>query len=202
MPEASPVRVSSGTAALDAALGGGLVLPSTALVAGPPGAGKTTLLASVAASVGRSRRRPALYLSAEMPAAMVAAAARRAGADPEALWVLDTDDMAAGVAEARSLKACAIVVDSLPRFVVEGERPGSEACQAGVVREAIALARELGAVVLCVGHSTVDDRPAGGRGVTHDVDAVAWLWRVEGGRKLRVEKHRFGPAPVLVELPG
>jgi len=190
-----PPRYTTGRAAWDLVLGGGVVAPSAIIVTGPPGVGKSTKLLHVAGRLARELDGAALFLSAEMPVAMVAAAARRIGADLARIiaWeVSDVDEAAARIAHDRPR---VVVWDSASVFRVGGAR-GEQATESAILR-AIAAGRAVGAVSWIVLHVTKEGRPAGLHANLHHVDADLRLARGKAGRPLcRVTKNRFGPAPL------
>lgn len=184
----SPVhRVSTGLEQLDKLLGGGAVLPSTWMLSGPPGAGKSTLAMRAAAEVGEASSRGSLYVSAEMPASLARLIASRCEA-PGDPWIWETADLAAVEAYCRKARPGAIVLDSLPRLEVDGER-ASEASILGAMLGAVQLAKMCDALVICIAHATKDGDAAGPLAAAHDGDAVIWL----SHEAITVKKHRYGP---------
>lgn len=191
LPADRAPRHPSGLAELDELLGGGAVIPSTWIMSGPPGAGKTTLATRVATGVAASAGREALYVSAEMPARMVRDAAERAGADLSRLLVWETADLGAVErwCEGQSARPAVVVIDSMQRAEVEGERRASDASVEAAALAAVALSRTCGALVIAVAHATKEGEVMGPRSTEHDGDAVLWLTH----ERITVRKHRYGP---------
>ena len=70
--DAGPERVTSGNAALDKMLGGGLSRGTSTLVSGPPGSGKSSVVSSFAVGAAARGERAIVYLFDETPATYVA----------------------------------------------------------------------------------------------------------------------------------
>lgn len=197
VPRAELRRLVSGVAEFDAALSGGLALPSTLLLVGGEGTGKTTLALRVASGCAARARRPALVVSAEQPAQLVAAYLARLGCDVSAVYVLETDSAELGAAEARRLRACVVVWDSVPRLALLEREAALDATQRAVGWLAVDVARETQGAALLISHTTAEDRPAGPRALRFDLDGWA---RLEPGARLTLEKWRHGPAPRVVRV--
>lgn len=69
--DGGPERISSGNAALDKMLGGGLSRGTSTLVSGPPGSGKSSLVASFAVGAAERGERAVVYLFDESPTTYV-----------------------------------------------------------------------------------------------------------------------------------
>lgn len=198
VPRAELRRLVSGVAEFDAALSGGLALPSTLLLVGGEGTGKTTLALRVAAGCAARARRPALVVTAEQPAQLVAAYLARLGCDAaSAVYVLETDCAEVGAAEARRLRACVVVWDSVPRLALLEREAALDATQRAVGWLAVDVARETQGAALLISHTTAEDKPAGPRALRFDLDGWA---RLERGARLTLEKWRHGPAPRVVRV--
>lgn len=181
-------RLSTGLPAFDELLGGGAVLGSSWLLSGAPGAGKSTLAARVAGEVASRAGRDSLFVSAEMRAELARLVVERSGA-PGDPWIFETASVDDVERVCRDLRPAAIVLDSLPRLEVEGER-ASEASILGGMLAAVRLAKDGDALVLAIAHATKDNNAAGPLAASHDGDAVIWL----DHEAITVRKHRYGPA--------
>lgn len=188
---------SSGVAALDHVLGGGLVQGSVTLVAGEPGIGKSTLLAQVALALSTGEQR-VMYVTGEESPAQIQRRLKRLNEEiPKGLMFLDDTDARTVAATIDSERPTLTIVDSVQSLRVDsvnGEA-GSVAqvkASAAIVTEA---AKHSHVPVILVGQVTKDGDVAGPRVLEHLVDSVLFL---EGDnqhryRLLRVLKHRFGP---------
>jgi DNA repair protein RadA/Sms len=189
VPRASEKRISTGIGALDEALGGGVVVPSVWLVSGHPGAGKTTRMLALASVVADAVGRDALAVSCEMTAAKTRDTAERAGAKLDRLVIWEGPELSAVEAYARKMRPAAIVLDSLHRIEVKGERRASDAALEAAMAACVAMAKACEAAVFAIAHATKEGHAAGPRGVEHDGDVVVWVER----SALVVGKCRFGP---------
>lgn len=191
-----PRPLRTGREAWDTALGGGVVRPSTVLVAGPKGVGKTTSTIAVAVHLARALRGKALFASAEMPIAHVRMVTARLGfgaADLRALYVLGTADVENVLVAIDEIGPAVIVWDSLQRFRWRGEL--------GQLVEVLTRAKAKGesanAVTLVISHVTKEGEIWGSSGIGHDSDVELFIRPSEPGVVL-VEcpnKNRFAPTP-------
>jgi DNA repair protein RadA/Sms len=193
---ALPVRISTGIAEFDRAIGGGLVPGSAMLLAGDPGIGKSTLLLQVAAAVA-SAGKGAIYVSGEEAVDQVRLRALRLGlgAAPVRLAsVTSVRDILTTLQEASP--PALLVIDSVQTMhsdLIEGA-PGTVSQVRASAQELIRFAKERGTALILVGHVTKDGSIAGPRVLEHMVDAVLGF---EGERShqyriLRAVKNRFG----------
>lgn len=190
---------------LDRVLGGGLVPGSVVLLGGEPGIGKSTLVLEAAAGIAASGPTgvgppPVLYASGEESTGQLRMRAGRLGlADGRsgsAIQVLGETDVERIVERARTMRPCALIVDSVQTLSVDGlEGPAGSV---GQVREATArlvdFAKSSGTPVVLVGHVTKEGSLAGPKTLEHLVDAVLMLEGERYGtvRLLRATKNRFG----------
>jgi DNA repair protein RadA/Sms len=192
--EAEPVRLPTGLAELDRALGGGIVPGSVTLLGGDPGIGKSTLLLQVAAAVASGH--PVVYASGEESAAQVSLRGRRLGVPGSALRVLAETDLEAIVDAARDASAALLVVDSIQ--TVQSAAVASSAGGVAQLRECAAelvrFAKGSGTAVVIVGHVTKEGAIAGPRVLEHLVDTVLYFESDAGSRFriVRATKNRFG----------
>jgi DNA repair protein RadA/Sms len=190
------VPIPTGLDEVDRVLGGGLVPGSVTLLSGEPGIGKSTLTLQVAMSIASSGSKVVLVSGEEAPT-QVAARARRLGAVPPALSVLDTTSFDAVSAMISRELPQLVVVDSIQtvRIVDLDSAPGSVSQVREVASRLVNLAKGFGVSVLLVGHVTKDGALAGPRLLEHVVDTVLSFNgdRSTELRFLRSVKHRFGP---------
>ena len=187
-------RIVSGTGELDRVLGGGMVPGSAILLSGNPGAGKSTLLIQLMCRLAASHR--ALYVTGEESLGQVAMRARRLNLPADDLNIVSETNVERLVAIWRELAPELLVIDSIQVMYV----PDVESSPGGVaqVRESAALlirvAKELGTVLLLVGHVTKDGTLAGPRVLEHMIDTFIMLEGDADGRyrTLRSGKNRFG----------
>lgn len=194
-----PRRISTGLSQWDTALSGGVVCPSSILLAGDPGAGKTTSMVRIASEVADRLHGEALYLSSEMQEDRLAGYARRAGAklDKLRLWYLTRVDVA--VEEIAKLKPKVIVWDSIQMFA--GARGATNDHQIrDTVREATNIGHKVKAISFLISQVNKDNYIAGPRNIDHVADVIAYLEPT----RLLIEKNRFGIAPKYAqrEVPG
>src|SRR5580700_257659 len=104
-------RLTTGSTELDRVLGGGLVAGSVTLIGGDPGIGKSTLMLQSAAALNAAG--PVLYATGEESLKQVALRARRLGLEAAAARLIAETQVESIVAAAASLKACALIVDSI-----------------------------------------------------------------------------------------
>ena len=191
---ASPSRLGTGMAELDAVLGGGLIPGSVTLLGGEPGIGKSTLLLQVAHHVAAAT--PTLYLSAEESAAQIGVRARRLGVGASNLSVLADTDLEAALARVREQRARLLIVDSIQtvQLASVGTAAGAvtqlRECTAQLVR----FAKTEDVSVVIVGHVTKDGAIAGPRVLEHLVDTVLYFESDASSRfrNVRATKNRFG----------
>jgi DNA repair protein RadA/Sms len=187
-------RMSSGIEEFDRVLGGGMVAGGVVLIGGDPGIGKSTLLLQSLAAISTTTR--VLYISGEESAAQIALRARRLGVDAKAVLLLSEISLERIVATVRDEAPVVVVVDSIQTVYTSEMQsaPGSVAqvreCAAHLTR----LAKQLGFILVMVGHVTKDGSLAGPRVLEHMVDTVLYF---EGDphssfRLVRAVKNRFG----------
>jgi DNA repair protein RadA/Sms len=187
-------RLPSGVEEFDRVLGGGLVEGGVVLIGGDPGIGKSTLLLQSLAVL--STHTAVLYVSGEESPAQVALRARRLGVDGTKVRLLSETALERVVATVREERPSVVVIDSI-QTLYTGElasAPGSVAqvreCAAHLTR----LAKQLGFILIMIGHVTKEGALAGPRVLEHMVDTVLYF---EGDthssfRLVRAFKNRFG----------
>lgn len=197
--EELPPTISTGRAAWDMALGGGLTRPSSVLLYGPPGVGKSTSSLTIACHVAKLTNRVALYGSAEMPATQLRKLAGEIGltkSDLRRLYIQDSPEMEDLLADVEELEPAFVVIDSIQRFRWEGSLGEREL--RSVVTGAIEAGHAIGAITVLISQVTKDDDFVGENGIAHDVDVELAL-RKAGPGLVGVdcnEKNRFAPTPL------
>ncbi|MGN3973054.1 DNA repair protein RadA [Tsuneonella sp. SYSU-LHT278] len=190
------VRLPTGLAEFDRALGGGLVPGSAVLMGGDPGIGKSTLLLQSAGAVAK-RGLPVVYLSGEEAAGQVRMRAGRLGLAGAPIKLASSTSVRDLLTTLGSMEPPSLlVVDSIQTMhsdTIEGA-PGTVSQVRGCAFELIRYAKENGVALVLVGHVTKDGTIAGPRVLEHMVDVVMSF---EGERShqyriLRALKNRFG----------
>ncbi len=187
-------RLSSGSAELDRALGGGLVRGSTVLLGGDPGIGKSTLLLQYLSTI--SVNLPVLYVSGEESTEQLALRAKRLELRADDLKVMAENNLEILLETARRLSPAVLVADSIQTLFSDAlpQAPGSVSqvreCAARLVR----YAKQSGCTVVLVGHVTKEGALAGPKILEHMVDSVLYFEGDSGSayRLVRAFKNRFG----------
>ncbi len=193
--EDSVRRMGTGTADLDAVLGGGILPAGVVLLAGQPGIGKSTLLLQLAAYV--SQNHAVLYASGEESASQVKLRATRLGAETsdDLQFVASTsaDDITATI---RSGKFSLVIIDSIQTLSLDEitSAPGTVSQITNSANVIIRAAKESGAAVILVGHVTKEGSIAGPKVLEHLVDVVLQFEgdRYGGFKVVRAIKNRYG----------
>jgi DNA repair protein RadA/Sms len=189
-------RLLTGSAELDRVLGGGLVAGSVTLIGGDPGIGKSTLMLQSAAAL--SAAGPSLYATGEESLKQVGLRARRLGLDSAGTRLIAETQVEAIVAAAKTLKAGALIVDSIQTMYSDRieAAPGAVSQLRECTAELVRFAKSSGTAVLLVGHVTKEGQIAGPRVLEHMVDTVLYFESDMGSRYrvLRSVKNRFGAA--------
>jgi DNA repair protein RadA/Sms len=195
-PSEPLVRLPTGLAEFDRALGGGLVPGSAILMGGDPGIGKSTLLLQSAGAVARSGA-SVVYVSGEEASGQVRMRATRLGlADAPIKLAAATGVRDILTTLGQGAPPALLVIDSIQTMhsdTIEGA-PGTVSQVRGCAFELIRYAKENGVALVLVGHVTKDGSIAGPRVLEHMVDVVMSF---EGERShqyriLRALKNRFG----------
>jgi DNA repair protein RadA/Sms len=194
--------LSTGNAAWDEALGGGVVRGSSILVHGAKGTGKSRALSRIAVTVAQKLGGVALYGSAEMPRDLLVSYMKQEGLGPaelERLYVADDGSLESLLSDAAELGPAVVVLDSVQKFAFEGAR--GESALRRTIEEGIELStrratRGRRAVVFFISQVTKENLFAGPAEFGHDVDVLLSLRRDE--QNLYVEcadKNRFARTP-------
>ena len=190
------VRLPTGLAEFDRALGGGIVPGSAVLMGGDPGIGKSTLLLQSAGAVAK-RGLPVVYVSGEEAAGQVRMRAGRLGLADAPIKLASSTSVRDLLTTLGTMAPPALlIIDSIQTMhsdTIEGA-PGTVGQVRGCAFELIRYAKENGVALVLVGHVTKDGSIAGPRVLEHMVDVVMSF---EGERShqyriLRALKNRFG----------
>ena len=191
-----PPRFSSAILELDRVLGGGLVKGSAILIGGDPGIGKSTLLLQLVANLSIKNIKTA-YITGEESIEQVRLRAARLGlssAPTKLMAATNVNDIISSIRENRDIEL--LVIDSIQTmFVPEfSSSPGTVSQVRAAAHEIITMAKQLGIIVILVGHVTKDGQIAGPKVLEHMVDTVLYFEGENGGhfRMIRSVKNRFG----------
>jgi len=189
-------RRSTAIEELDRVLGGGLVPASAVLIGGAPGIGKSTLL--LQASCELAKQQPVLYITGEESVEQVHLRAERINALHEKLTIAAGIELESMLETIASLRPQVVVIDSIQTTVSNGltSAPGTVSQVRDCATALIQSAKQMGHVIILVGHVTKDGALAGPRVLEHMVDCVLYFEGDRGHayRMLRAVKNRFGPA--------
>lgn len=164
----------------------GLPVPSSLVITGPPGVGKTTLCTRWCSSFATG---PGLVCTTEQTRAAVKYAAKRAKADLRRLYVSEVRTVADVRAAALSSSCASFVIDSIDELAEDEEHTSRVEKPIRLIREMIAIAREVGAIVFIVGQTNKEDELSGPRRAEHLADCTLHV----SDAKIRSAKNRFGP---------
>jgi DNA repair protein RadA/Sms len=172
------------------------VAGSVTLIGGDPGIGKSTLMLQSVAAL--STAGPALYATGEESLKQVGLRARRLGLEAADTRLIAETQVEAIVEAAKSLKARALIVDSIQTMYSDriDAAPGAVSQLRECTAELVRFAKSSGTAVLLVGHVTKEGQIAGPRVLEHMVDTVLYFESDMGSRYrvLRSVKNRFGAA--------
>ncbi len=195
-------RKSTGLPPLDHVLGGGLVAASVVLLASRPGVGKSSF--TLQALAGLKHR--CLYVTGEETLEKVAATARRIDAMSNRIFVLAERNLAKIFAQARTMRAQTIAIDSIQTLFCDdvsgkaGAPRQIKECTARLIDYAKKTPTPTS--LWLVGHTTSNGDIAGPKTIQHDVDVVLELdqgVKFDGSERILrcPSKNRFGPTNVV-----
>jgi len=196
--------LSTGNAAWDEALGGGVVRGSSILVHGAKGTGKSRALARIAVTVAQKLGGIVLYGSAEMPRDLLVSYMQQEGLGPaelERVYVSDDGSLESLLSDANDLGAAVVVFDSVQKFAFEGAR--GESALRRTIEEGIELStrratRGRRAIVFFISQVTKENLFAGPAEFGHDVDVLLSLRKDETNLYVECsDKNRFARTPRL-----
>jgi len=183
-------RISSGSAEIDAVLGGGIVQGSVILLAGPPGIGKSTVMLQVASKV-----QGVLYVTGEESLSQVCLRSKRIQKGQN-VQLLATQDFEEVVSEIARLKPPVVIIDSIQSLRSAGGAgfAASPSMMKEVTSGIVDIAKTRNVSFILSGHITKEGILQGPKILEHMVDVVLYLDEspVHGYRILRSTKNRFG----------
>lgn len=192
------VPISTGRAAWDEALGGGLVRPSTVLVHGPKGTGKTTAMLGIATRIARRLQGYALYGTAEMSDELLRHYAERSDIDLKRLLISDAGDAENLLSDIEEFEPVVVVWDSVQAFTWEGSTGETEL--RNVMRAAIRSAASYEHISLIISQVTKDNDFLGPSELGHGVDVILTLTKKKNVLYVECpDKNRFAPTPRIGE---
>ncbi len=181
---------------LDRTLGGGIVAGSAILLGGEPGIGKSTLTLQAATALAKNYS--VAYVSGEEAAEQIRIRAQRLDVSESELALLTETNLNKILAAFATLKPDVVIIDSVQTmWLDEVDGVAGTITQLRASTQALVhFAKQTGAAVLLIGHSTKDGQIAGPNVIAHMVDVVM---QFEGSanhqfRILRVNKNRYGAA--------
>jgi predicted ATP-dependent serine protease len=176
--DGSPRVQIEGLPTLNRALGGGLPLGQTILLAGPSGAGKSTLLLRIADALGER----CVLIASEESRKQIQDRVARTGAGA-GVRCIETRSLSDGLSAAEG--ASCLLVDSLHALI------GDPCANATTLRE---WAQRQEAGVVAVARQTKGGTIRGSADLLYDFDGcLEILHAVDGGRIIRIRATRFGP---------
>ena len=186
-------RITTDITEFDRVLGGGFVKGSVLLLGGEPGVGKSTLMLQV---LDRIEDKKCIYFSGEESEEQIRMRSDRLGIKNGEILLSCENSMEKIIHFMDKMDPDIIVIDSIQTIYSEqlSNIPGSitqvKECSGQLTRKA----KELGCIIVFVGHITKSGNIAGPKVMEHLVDSVLYL---EGGendlyRVLRSMKNRFG----------
>src|SRR5436190_9851635 len=196
---ADVARLPTGLEEFDRVLGGGVVPGALVLLGGDPGVGKSTLMLDVAGRLANSAA--VLYASGEESAQQIKMRGERMNLKTASLHVYAEMSVEKILAAAETLKAKAVVIDSIQTTFSEKLEmaPGSIGQVREVASQLLFWTKKHHIPVFVIGHITKDGAIAGPKALEHIVDTVLYF---EGPRQhphriVRTIKNRLGPANEL-----
>ena len=190
------VRLRTGIAELDRAIGGGVVAGSVVLIGGDPGIGKSTLLIQALSAMTDEIGVRTLYVTGEESVQQVSLRARRLGLNTNGLRVL-TETNIEGILKLASVEQPQVmVIDSIQTVYTDSlqSAPGAVAQVRESAAQLVRYAKQTGTAIFLVGHVTKEGALAGPRVLEHMVDTVLYFEGDSGSRirVIRAVKNRFG----------
>ncbi len=177
-----------------------MVPGSAVLIGGPPGIGKSTIMLQVCNQLTLSGHRP-LYITGEESLQQVKLRAGRLAIEGKNLLLGAETDLEVIQSHLENLKPTLLVVDSIQMIYKEGleSAPGTISQVRECANELIRKVKNMGCVLLLLGHVTKEGLLAGPKVLEHMVDTVLYFEgeRLGPFRVLRAIKNRFGPTNEL-----
>ena len=190
------VRIRTGIAELDRAIGGGVVAGSVVLIGGDPGIGKSTLLIQTLSAMTDEIGVRTLYVTGEESVQQVSLRARRLGLNTNGLRVLTETNIEGILKLASTEQPQVMVIDSIQAVYTDTlqSAPGAVAQVRESAAQLVRYAKQTGTAIFLVGHVTKEGALAGPRVLEHMVDTVLYFEGDSGSRirVIRAVKNRFG----------
>ncbi len=190
------VRLRTGIAELDRAIGGGVVAGSVVLIGGDPGIGKSTLLIQTLSAMTDEIGVRTLYVTGEESVQQVSLRAHRLGLNANGLRVLTETNVEGILKLASTEQPQVMVIDSIQTVYTDSlqSAPGAVAQVRESAAQLVRYAKQTGTAIFLVGHVTKEGALAGPRVLEHMVDTVLYFEGDSGSRfrVIRAVKNRFG----------
>jgi len=190
------VRLRTGIAELDRAIGGGVVAGSVVLIGGDPGIGKSTLLIQTLSAMTDEIGVRTLYVTGEESVQQVSLRAHRLGLNANGLRVLTETNIEEILKLASTEQPQVMVIDSIQTVYTDSlqSAPGAVAQVRESAAQLVRYAKQTGTAIFLVGHVTKEGALAGPRVLEHMVDTVLYFEGDSGSRfrVIRAVKNRFG----------
>jgi DNA repair protein RadA/Sms len=192
---APEMRLKTGIAEFDRALGGGVVPGSLVLIGGDPGIGKSTLVLQVLHRLSQKGFHT-IYLTGEESPQQIKLRAERLSVHSDTLYVITGTCIEDFFEKLEGLKSDLVAVDSIQTLYTDAitSAPGSVGQVREVTSRLMNFAKRSGIPIFLVGHVTKDGAIAGPKVLEHLVDTVLYFEGDRGHvyRVLRSVKNRYG----------
>ncbi len=187
------VRSTTGIEEFDRVLGGGFVRGSVVLLAGEPGIGKSTIMLQILDKLNGEKF---LYFSGEESEEQIRIRANRLSIINPRILVACENNLENILFQIDQHKPTAVIIDSVQTVYSDAydNVPGSVTQVRECAGKLLRQAKELGIIVIFIGHITKEGMIAGPKVLEHVVDTVLYLEGAKNNfyRMLRSMKNRFG----------
>jgi DNA repair protein RadA/Sms len=183
-------RIRTGIGEFNLVCGGGIIPGSVILIGGEPGIGKSTLALQIAGYFNT------LYISGEESPLQLRLRAERLGCNIRNILISTASNVEQIIGLAESARPQCLVVDSI-QMLYSSTVPGLKGSVSQIRESASRLsdaAKNIGCVLILIGHITKDGSIAGPKLLEHLVDTVLYFEGNFSGdfRVLRAFKNRYG----------